>query len=146
MDILSVGGGLVLAIGAFVAGWLTATEKSRTEVYKRRLDTYLEINRFAANLFHFTVKNSVDKEKFFVPMVEARLTLSDYFVSNAILVSKEVGKSVIKLVEAKKEPDLEVIRTTFNLLCQQMAKELRLDHIHSVNETLFQFIPKKKAI
>ena len=146
MDILSVGGGLVLAIGAFVAGWLTATEKSRTEVYKRRLDTYLEINRFAASLFHFTVKNSVDKEKFFGPMVEARLALSDYFVSNAILVSKEVGKFVIKLVEAKKEPDLDKIRTTFNLLCQQMAKELRLDHIHSVNETLFQFIPKKKAI
>lgn len=146
MDILSVGGGLVLAIGAFAAGWLTATEKSRTEVYKRRLETYLEINRFAANLFHFSVKNSVDKDKFFGPMVEARLALSDYFVSNAILVSKEVGKFVIKLVEAKKDPDLEEIRVTFNLLCQQMAKELKLEHIHLVNETLFQLIPKKKAI
>lgn len=145
MDILTVGWGAVLAFGAFVAGWLTATEKSRTEVYKRRLDTYLEINLLAANLFHFSVKNSVDKEQFFGPMVEARLALSDYFASNAILVSNEVGKFAIKLVEAK-EPDLDEIRVTFNHLCQQMAKELKLEHIHSVNETLFQFIPKKKAI
>lgn len=141
MDILSVGSGLVLAIAAFVAGWLTATEKSRTEVYKRRLDTYLEINRFAANLLQLTAKNSINKDQFFGPMVEARLALSEYFVSNSLLVSKEVGKFVTKLVEAKKEPDLDEIRVTFNFLCQRMAKELRLEHIHLINETLFQFIP-----
>jgi hypothetical protein len=146
MNWLSMGGGLLLAIGAFVAGWLTATEKTRIEVYKKRLETYLEVNRLVAKLFHLSIKNSIDTNQFFGPMVEARLILTEYFVSNAIVVSKEVGKLVQKLTEAKKEPDLEEIRVTFNVLVQQMAKELKFDKIHSVNETLLQLMPTKKQI
>jgi hypothetical protein len=145
MDWLSTGGNLLLAIGAFIAGWLTSTEKTRIEVYKKRLDAYLETNRLAADLFHLVLKNSIDTQTSFGPMVEARLALAKFFVANAVIVSEEVGKHVSRLVEAQKEPSVEEIRLAFNALIHQMAKELKFEQIHSVNETLLSTIPSKRS-
>lgn len=142
MDFLSIGVTALLAMGSFVAGWLAATEKTRTEVYTKRLEMYLQLNRLAAELVRLCIENSIDPAKHFGPMVQARLALAQHFMSNAILVSKEVGGLVEKLVEARKEPDLEVVRVTFNFLCQQMAKELKFKQIHSVNDALLQ-VPQK---
>lgn len=136
MDVPAIACTVVVAIVSFVAGWLTHTGRMRSEVYIRKLDVYLKLNALAADLFHKSIKVSVDAQQFAGPMYEARLVLGEYVASHSILISKDLGPHIEKLVEAKKEPDIEALRTAFNLMSSQMAAQLKLEEIHTVNAAL----------
>lgn len=136
MGILEIAGTVGVGVVSFVAGWLLHTERMRFEVYTRRLDVYLKLNALAGDLLQQSIRASVDPDQLAGSMYEARLKLMEYSVSHMILVSKDLGPHIEKLVEAKKEPDPEAVRKAFNLMSNQMAAELKLENIHSINVAL----------
>lgn len=143
MEFLTATGAVVVAICSFVAGWLTATEKIRAEVYAKKLEAYLKLNALAADLFHLSIKATVDPNQYSTPMLQARLALAEYTTSNSILVSKSLGPHIEKLCEARKQPDIESLRVAFNLMSNTMADELKLEKIHAVTDRLLNLGPDK---
>jgi hypothetical protein len=146
MEFLAAAGAVVVAIGSFVAGWLTATEKIRTEVYAKKLEVYLKLNALAADLFHLSIKATVDPNEYSTPMFQARLALAEYTASHSILVSKSLGPHIEKLIEARKQPDIESLRVTFNLMSNTMATELKLEKIHAVTALLHNLGRDKQGV
>jgi hypothetical protein len=146
MGILEATGTVLVAIVSFGAGWLLRTERMRSEVYTRKLDVYLKLNALAANLLHHTIRASVDPDQFAGPMYQARIELAECMASHTMLVSKNLGPHIEKLVEAKKEPDPEAVRQAFNLMSNQMAAELKLENIHSINAALLSVANPKRGV
>lgn len=146
MGILEAAGAVLVAVVSFAAGWLVHTERLRSEVYTRKLDVYLKLNALAANLLHQSIRASVDPDQFAGSMYQARIELAEYMASNTMLVSKGLGPHIEKLVEAKKEPDLEALRQAFNLMSNQMGAELKLENIHSINAALLSVANPKRGV
>lgn len=146
MEFLAAAGAVVVAIGSFIAGWFTATEKIRTEVYAKKLEVYLKLNALAADLLHLSIKASVDPDKYSEPMFQARLTLAECMASHSILVSEGLGPLVEKLLEAKKQPDLDSLRVAFNQMSDKMAADLKLDKIHAVTALLHNLGRGKQGV
>ncbi len=132
MGKLSLLGGATVALGSFIAGWLSASQSTRSEVYIRRMGVYQRLNFLAADLFHLSIRANHQPNEYREAMIQARLNLSECLVSNAILVSEEVGLLATPLLETDISPDIDKYRVGFNAFCAQMGKDLKFDNIHAV--------------
>jgi hypothetical protein len=121
--------------GAFIGGWIIATEKVRLEVFKRRFEVYQEINKRAANLLVLNVEAEFYPDKM-REVVKARIALADWLAVNAMIVSPNVGICANGLTPDDSMPNTAHAQAGFNKLIATMATELRLNAMHFVTDSL----------
>ena len=145
MQVWSVIGPIAGVAGGFFAGWLTATERVRAEVYTRRLEMYQKLNYLASDLLLTSIKAEMDPDAFREKMLKARLLLSEFLVANALLVSEHVGPQIAPMLEPTLTPNIDKLRTSFNTLVAAMAHDLRLRSIDGATRFLLPFEAKSKS-
>lgn len=136
---------ILALVGGFLAGWLVATERARSEIYARRLDVYQKLNGFASDLLFTSIKAEVDPTIYREKMLKSRLDLSEFIASNALLLSKEVGSAVSPMLDATLTPDIEKLRKVFNAVVMAMARDLRLKTIDISTRFLLPFESRKQV-
>jgi hypothetical protein len=129
MSAWSIVGSIAAAVGGFVVGWLSHTERLRGEIYTRRLNTYQELNKLASELLLKSIKAEVEPDTYREAMLESRLQLSEFLAANALLISASVGTQVTPMLAATLEPDINQLRGSFNSTINAMAHDLRLKTI-----------------
>jgi len=137
--ICSILGPILGTVVGFFAGWLSATERLRGEIYTRRLDMYQKLNHLASELLLISIKAEVESETYREKVLEARLVLSEFLVANALLVSARVGPLIAPMLEATLPPNLDKLRASFNATVETMAHDLRLNTIDRATKFLLPF-------
>ena len=109
---------------------------TRAEVFKRKFVIYQKLNRLAAAVLHESIKYEIDPAGHGVEMVRARLTLSEFIVESSLIISEKTGPLFVPILESNIPPNVNAIREALNAVITQMAKELKLDSILSINDLL----------
>jgi hypothetical protein len=132
--------------GGFFAGWLSATERLRGEIYTRRLDMYQKLNQLASELLLISIKAEAYSDTYREKTLDARLALSEFLVANALLVSARVGPLIAPMLEATLAPNIDKLRTSFNATVEAMAHDLRLNTIDRATKFLLPFEKSHKPL
>jgi hypothetical protein len=145
MVMWSVLGPILGILGGFLAGWFVATERSRGEIYSRRLDVYQKLNALASDFLFTAIKAEVDPTTYSEKMLKNSIDMSEFIASNALLISKEVGSAISPMLDATLIPNVEKLRKTFNAVVMAMARDLRLQTIDMSTRFLLPFESRKQV-
>lgn len=111
-------------LGAFLAGWLVATEKNRAEVYKRRMQAYDEVFANLQALAIIAVANNHDliKEN---DVTSAKIALLQKRLSNVLYLSEGFTESIAFASELESMSTDDILKN-FSKAAGVAAKDLHL--------------------
>ena len=111
-------------IGAFVAGWLAATDKVRVELYKRKLEAYDEIISRLQELAVISIAQPRSLNLDDGVVMSARIALIQERLKQIIYISKNVEQAVGNFDTAGLEP--EAIFKKMNEIAKYAAEDLQI--------------------
>lgn len=160
MDALQVFWTIVLGVISFGAGWLTATEKMRLEVYKARIEAYRSICRAGVKAMMVgaefeAVRTAKSKQSAETPanerskvelklfeiggtILDSALEMSDVVLVNSVFVSNDVGRCAARFLEtcSEKGYDYGSQKEGLRFLVEAMGKDLGIKDLMKVNEVV----------
>ena len=127
---------IVSFVGGVVGGWVIATDKVRTEVYRRRFEAYHQLNKLAVKVFFASIRARKVSEEAKAEMFAARVEIMEKLAEDALFVDSEVGQLIFALSESTPDPDIEKLRVIFNNLTRTMAKDLHIEKSLAIDNVL----------
>ncbi len=128
---------IVLVAIAYYTFWYRATDKLRFTVYEKQLRAYQILNKLVSDNYQLCMKAEIDPEKYNRDLAHARIAISDFIMSNSLLISNEVS-NLTEPFRNMQQKDIESLRNAFNAFTGKMYSELLIEEIIKSNKRLLK--------
>lgn len=127
-------GGTFSTVISFIAGWLVATDKNRSELFKQKLCSYKKIIEQVSKVY--TIGYSIDKinyEGSEVIYKNEASTLLILIISESIFIEKDILRQLYKFLKMKPE-DYENNKDEINNIVSMLRKDLGIKNLNMINQ------------